>query len=76
VLKEFSEVTGGRLFMVKKPKELGEVYRKIAEELGNQFYLSYSTTNDNWDGHWIKLKVESTLPGVKVRARRGYFAVR
>ena len=76
VLEEFSEVTGGHLFMVKKPKELGEVYRKIAEELGNQFYLSYSTTNTEWDGHWIKLKVESTIPGVKVRARRGYFAVR
>jgi VWFA-related protein len=76
VLADFSDNTGGRVFMVKKPEELAEAYGKIAEELGKQFYLSYSTTNEEWDGHWVKLKVESTRPGVKVRARKGYFAVR
>jgi len=76
VLADFSENTGGRVFMVKKPEQLAEAYRNIAEELGKQFYLSYSTTNETWDGHWIKLKVETDRPGVKIRARRGYFAVR
>ena len=41
-----------------------------------QYYLSYSTTLDEWDGRWVKIKVESKRPGVKIRARRGYFAVR
>ena len=76
VLGEFAEVTGGEMFVVKKASELGETYSRIAEELGRQYYLTYSTTNTEWDGRWIKLKVESKRPGVKIRARRGYFAVR
>ena len=42
VLKEFAEVTGGNFFFVKKATELGQVYQRIAEELGKQFYLTYS----------------------------------
>lgn len=76
VLKEFSENTGGQTFLLKKPEQLAGAYRRIAEVLGQQYYLSYSTTNDVWDGHWIRIKVESNRPGVEVRARRGYFAVR
>ena len=76
VLKEFAEVTGGKFFFVKKATELGTVYQRIAEELGKQYYLTYSTSNDQWNGRWIKLKVESLRDGVEIRARRGYFAVR
>ncbi|MCP3982512.1 MAG: VWA domain-containing protein [bacterium] len=76
VLKDFSENTGGRFFLAKKPGDLAEVYRQIADELGKQYYLTYSTDNDVWDGHWVKIKVDNVRPGIKVRARRGYFAVR
>ena len=76
VLKEFSDTTGGRAFFVTKASQLAEVYRKIAEELRRQYYLSYSTTNTKWDGRFIKLQVKSTNPDWSVRARRGYFAVR
>ena len=76
VLKELSGVTGGQTFFVKKAGQLTEAYGKIAEELGNQYYLSYSTTNEKWDGHWVKIKVESLRPGITVKARKGYFAVR
>lgn len=76
VLKEFSETTGGRAFFVGKASELAEVYRKIAEELRRQYYLSYATTNTKWDGRFIKLEVKSKNPDWSVRARRGYFAVR
>jgi len=75
-LEEFAEVTGGRFFLVKKAEDLAGVYQRIAEELGKQYYLTYATTNQEWDGHWIKIKVDSKRDGVKVRARRGYFAVR
>jgi Ca-activated chloride channel family protein len=76
VLEEFAQNTGGKAFFVKKADELSEVYQRIADELGKQYYLTYSTDNEEWDGHWIKIRVESDRPGVKVRARRGYFAVR
>jgi Ca-activated chloride channel family protein len=76
VLKEFSDVTGGRAFFVSKAKELAEVYQKIAEELRRQYYISYSTNNKTWDGRFIKLEVKATNSDWSVRARRGYFAVR
>jgi VWFA-related protein len=76
VLKELSDVTGGRAFFVPKASGLADVYRKIADELRRQYYLSYSTTNTKWDGRFIKLEVKSKNPDWSVRARRGYFAVR
>jgi Ca-activated chloride channel family protein len=76
VLKEFSDVTGGRFFSVKKAEDLAGVYQRIAEELRKQFYLTYSTDNDEWNGRWIKLRVVADREDVKIRSRRGYFAVR
>jgi Ca-activated chloride channel family protein len=75
VLKDFSGSTGGEFYYIKKKGTLGAAYERIAEELGKQYYLTYSTTNSEWDGRWIKLRVDSNRPGVKIRARRGYFAV-
>lgn len=76
VLKDFSDVTGGRAFFVSKASELGEVYQKIAEELRAQYFMAYSTDNEEWDGRWIKIRVEPVDRPMKVRSRRGYFAVR
>ena len=75
VLKEFAEVTGGRAFFVKKASELGKVYRRIAEELRTQYYVTYSTSNEALDGRWIKVEVKSDAPDHNVKARRGFFAV-
>ncbi len=76
VLREFSETTGGRAFFVKEAAELAGVYQRIAAELRTQYYLTYSTANEVWDGRWIKIRVEGNVPGMEIRARRGYFAVR
>jgi len=76
VLNEFAQVTGGKAFFVDKAEELSEVYQRIADELRNQYYLTYSTSNETWDGHWIKIRVENLRQGIKVRSRSGYFAVR
>lgn len=76
VMKEFPDVTGGRAFFVDNASELEGVYERIALELRRQYYLTYSTSNTVWDGRWIKIKVESVDPKLKVRARRGYFAVK
>jgi VWFA-related protein len=76
VLKEFPEVTGGRAFFVDKAEELAGVYERIALELRRQYYLTYSTTNEEWNGRWVKVQVEADDPKYRVRARRGYFAVK
>lgn len=76
VLKELAEATGGQFFFAKKARQLPGIYQRIADELRAQFYISYSTSNEKWDGHWIKLKLESKRENISIRARRGYFAVR
>ena len=76
VLKRFASFTGGRAFFVEDASELAEVYARIAAELRTQYYLTYSTDNDEWDGRWIKIKVDAPDTDLRIRARRGYFAVR
>jgi len=76
VPRSFADMTGGRFYFVNKAADLAGVYQRIAEELRTQYYLAYSTTNNEWDGRWMKVRVEDERPGIKVRARRGYFAVR
>ena len=61
---------------MRKAEDLADVYQRIAEELRSQFYLTYSTSVDSWDGRWVKLDVSTDLAGHDVRARRGFFAVR
>ena len=77
VLKELAEETGGRSFFPGKAEELEGVYQQIAEELRSQYYLSYSPSNEDWNGKWRKIRL--TAPKRKeaeVRTRRGYYAVR
>jgi len=76
VLREFAETTGGRAFFVGKAAELGSVYQQIADELRRQYVLTYETDIADWNGRWVNVEVKSSEPGVKVRARRGFFAVK
>lgn len=76
VMKDFSDVTGGRAYFVKQTAELSGVYQQIADELRKQYYITYSTQNRTWDGRWIKVKVETKSPDLSVRSRKGFFAVR
>ena len=76
VLRQFAESTGGRAFFIGKATELETAYQQIAEELRRQYLLTYETGIAEWNGKWVEVEVQSTQPGVKVRARRGFFAVK
>ncbi len=76
VLREFAETTGGRAFFVGKASELGSVYQQIADELRRQYVLTYETDITDWNGRWVNVDVKANQSGVKVRARRGFFAVK
>jgi VWFA-related protein len=74
-LKELAEQTGGRYFSVGKASELEGIYTKIAEELRNQYFITYASENETFDGRWIAIKVEAKQKGLEVRTRKGYYAV-
>ena len=78
LLREVSEVTGGRMFTIRDPNELADVATKIGIELRNQYVLGYRPTNRTKDGHWRKIKVKLNppkgLPHLNVYAKMGYYA--
>lgn len=76
MLRQLSDVTGGRYFSVGKATDLGDVYERIAAEIRSQYFISYSTENTNWDGRWIEVRVEPVKREHQVRHRKGFYAIR
>ena len=74
-LKALAEPTGGRMFDAgKKSKSLGEIYQTIEDELRSQYAIGYLPVNQLRDGKFRKLAVKVLPPGLRVSARRGYYA--
>jgi VWFA-related protein len=74
VARKMADETGGRVIDVGSMKHLQEAFEQIAEELRDQYTLSYYPTNAARDGKFRKIKVEATDKELKVLARRGYYA--
>lgn len=75
-LKQVADETGGRSYFPRSAADLEEVYQQIAEDLRSQYYIAYSPINKESDGTWRKIRLETTAKGVKVKTRKGYYAVR
>ncbi len=75
-LKQIAEDTGGRSYFPGSGGGLEEIYRQIATDLRSQYYLTYASTNLASDGSWRKIRVETTSKGARVKARKGYYAVK
>jgi VWFA-related protein len=76
-LKELTEPTGGRMFDAgKKRQSLAEIYQTIEDELRSQYAIGYVPINQQRDGKFRKLAVKVNSAGLRVSARRGYYAPR
>jgi Ca-activated chloride channel homolog len=75
-LQRLSTQTGGKVLETSAYPDLSEVYRAVADELKNQYYLSYIPTNIQRDGSWRQLEVRALRPGVVTNTRPGYYAQR
>lgn len=74
VAKKMADETGGRVIEVRNEKKLQEAFDQISEELRSQYTLGYYPSNQERNGAFRKIKVDTTRPGTKVLARRGYYA--
>jgi VWFA-related protein len=72
-LKNMSDPTGGRTFRVKKTP-IAEIFGTIQEEMRSQYAIGYVSTNRAQDGTFRKLQVSVVPKGLKVAARKGYYA--
>lgn len=76
-LEEIAAVSGGEAFFPEQLADLGPIFERVAQELGNQYRLAYLSSNPARDGSWrrIDVKVKNAKErGLKVRARKGYYA--
>lgn len=73
-MREFAVQTGGRYVHSPQGDKLEDAFNNIVEELRNQYTLTYYSSNPKRDGHWRKLNVSASRPGVTTRSRKGYWA--
>jgi VWFA-related protein len=74
-MKKMADETGGRVINVgNNGKKLEAAFDQIEEELRTQYVASYTPSNTKLDGTYRKLSVECRGDGLKVQARKGYFA--
>ncbi|HEY2933387.1 MAG TPA: VWA domain-containing protein [Acidobacteriota bacterium] len=71
-LRFLSVSTGG--FLIRNTNDFEIGLQRINDDISTYYLLSYRPTNVEFDGKFREIRVEVTRPGVKVRARNGYFA--
>jgi Ca-activated chloride channel family protein len=74
-----AEVTGGQAFFPEKVEDLAQAFATIAKDLKNQYRLAYISSNKTRDGQWRNIDVQVAKAkelGLKVRAKKGYYAPR
>lgn len=69
---EIARETGATYFILERADQLGNVYRRIAEELKQQYLLMFYAEGSDSDV-WHPLRVEPVERGLLLRAPRGYF---
>ncbi len=75
VLKKFAEETGGSFFSPHaRIDEIRAAFRAIGEELQGQYSLAYRSTNTNRDGSFRNIEIRCKTSGVRIKARKGYYA--
>jgi len=73
-LKYFADKSGGTFISTPGGAALRDAFRKIAEDLGVQYTITYSPTNSVKNGKWRTIEVRIARPNLRIRTRPGYFA--
>jgi Ca-activated chloride channel homolog len=73
VLRQLSQETGGRAFLINSIAELPKIYQQISEELASPYSVAYASKNKLRNGAWRRIDIRIVRPGVTARTRRGYF---
>lgn len=74
-MEMLAEQTGGTAFFAESLEDLGEIYRRIADELQVQYLLGYYSPDPKADGLFRSISVKiPDQPKLRIRARKGYYA--
>jgi len=64
--------TGGRAFL--DSNDFTKIFKGVQQDTSTYYLLGYHSTNPARDGHYRRILVKSSVPGVKIDFRRGYYA--
>jgi VWFA-related protein len=73
-MRTFAAMTGGRAYFPRFQAEYGEDFQAIANDIRNQYSITYRPSNDKLDGTYRKLKVQVVAPDggpLKVKDQKG-----
>jgi VWFA-related protein len=71
---QLAEETGG--FLIRDTNDASGAFKRLEEDMRFYYLLTYSPTNDAFDGSYRNISIKVTRPGVQVQGRKGYYAVR
>jgi VWFA-related protein len=75
-MRKLADATGGRVINVgNNGNKLEDAFNQIQQELRTQYLASYTSTNTKLDGSYRKVDVTCKGDGLKIQARKGYYAV-
>jgi Ca-activated chloride channel homolog len=74
VLERFADATGGRVFFPFKLQDVADAFSEIQSELRSQYAVAYKPSEFKMDGQFRTIAIEAEKRGLKVRARKGYYA--
>jgi VWFA-related protein len=72
-LRELAERTGG--FIIANTNNVDHLLSRVMEEVDTHYEIAYPPKSDRDDGHFRKIEVKLTRPGLRVDTRNGYFAM-
>ncbi len=75
IRKEINEIareSGGAVFHISNAAKVGEVTKRIEEELRSQYILAFRTDSQKPDGEYRAVSVAVEKPGVTARTIKGY----
>lgn len=73
-LPAIADETGGGYFELTRGEDLAATFARVADELHRQYLIGFAPAR--LDGKMHKIEVKVRKPGMKVRARKEYFAAK
>ena len=71
-INEIARESGGEVFHLGSAAKIGEVTRRIEEELRTQYIVAFRTDSQKPDGQYRAVSVAVSKPGITARTIKGY----
>lgn len=72
VIRQIASDSGGEVFSISKAAKIGEVTKRIEEELRSQYVVAFRSDSSKPPGEYRAVAVAVAKPGISARTIRGY----